>query len=195
MAGILIVAERIAPRRGGLAVATARLAGHARALGEPVHVIHPDRDVSAGLQGRRERDGVIHHPIGAFPRDEDTLQSLVRCGTEIARRHRLDLVHGIYATRPGYAATVIARTLSIPSVVSLRGNDLDRGMFRAADLPFLERALTNEDPSVRALTAFALGASGNADYVQRLTEVSTDPVAWVRANAIGALVRLADVWQ
>ena len=70
-----------------------------------------------------------------------------------------------------------------PAVALLQAKD---GRF--GDL--VERALTNEDPSVRALTAFALGASGNADYVQRLTEVSTDPVAWVRANAIGALVRL-----
>ena len=54
----------------------------------------------------------------------------------------------------------------------------------------VERSLVNEDPSVRALTAFALGASGNLDYAARLIEVSDDPVAWVRANAIGALVRL-----
>ena len=54
----------------------------------------------------------------------------------------------------------------------------------------VERALNDPDPSVRAVTAYALGAAGNIDYVTRLTEVSEDPVAWVRANAIGALVRL-----
>lgn len=62
---------------------------------------------------------------------------------DVIRAEGLDLLHGVYATRAGYIATLLGRRLGLPSIVSLRGNDLDRGLFRAQDLPFLERALTN----------------------------------------------------
>ena len=57
----------------------------------------------------------------------------------------------------------------------------------------MEGSISSEDPVVRALTAFALGAAGNPDYTARLTEVADDPVAWVRANTIGALIRMGNV--
>ncbi len=68
---------------------------------------------------------------------------------------------------------------------------LQKSEGRYGDL--VERSLSSEDPSVRALTAFALGAAGNPDYTTRLVEVADDPVAWVRANAIGALIRMGNI--
>jgi len=64
----------------------------------------------------------------------------------------------VYATRAGYVATLVARRLGIASVVSLRGNDFDRGLFRAQDLPFLEQAVTHAGVATAVSRALADGA-------------------------------------
>lgn len=141
MSGILLFAERVPPQRGGLAVATGRIAGHARALTGAAHVVHPSRDLEPGVVGHRRRDDLEYHPVGAYPEDEATLRACADLGRRLIARHGLELVHGIYATRAGYLAALVGAEAGRPSVVSLRGNDLDRGLYRAQDLPFLQFAL------------------------------------------------------
>ncbi len=92
-------------------------------------------------------------------------------------------------------AYLFPRTIQLavaqPSAAAAAVAFLQRSEGRYGEL--VERSLSHEDPSVRALAAFALGAAGNPDYTARLLEVSEDPVAWVRANAIGALIRMGNV--
>lgn len=78
-----------------------------------------------------------------------------------------------------------------PSAAAAAVAFLQKSEGRYGDL--VEGSISSEDPVVRALTAFALGAAGNPDYTARLTEVADDPVAWVRANTIGALIRMGNV--
>ena len=52
-------------------------------------------------------------------------------------RERHTLVHGFGAVHAGYLAAWVARLAGLPSVVSLRGNDVDRAMFHGPRLPFL----------------------------------------------------------
>lgn len=145
MGSVLIVAERALPSRGGLARATSRIATLAAARGERVHVVSLSKDAPPGGRGQREEAGVVFHPVGPVPGDVDTLFTLAAHAEDLARAHDVDLVHGIYATRAGYLATVLARRLGLASVVSVRGNDLDRGLYDVRVLPFLEGALTNAD--------------------------------------------------
>ena len=140
--GIALIAERAVPMRGGLAVATARIARLARESGERVHVLYVSKEAAGGARGRKVIDGVVFHPIGRLPSDEETLMAWTRHAEDVIRSETLDVVHGIYAGRAGYVATLVARKLGLPSVVSMRGNDVDRGMFRARELPFLREALT-----------------------------------------------------
>ncbi len=158
MAGVLIVAERALPARGGLAVATSRIAAQAAARGESVHLVTLSRDVLPGARGRVLRGDVVTHPVGALPREDDSLAMLTEHARGIAAEHAVDLVHGIYATRAGYVATLVARQLGIASVTSLRGNDFDRGLFRAQDLPFLEQAVTHATRVTAVSRALAEGA-------------------------------------
>ncbi len=139
--GLLILAERVPPQRGGLAVATGRIAQHALQAGMRVHVVHPTRDLAPGDTGHRERDGVQLHPIGAYDSDEQTLRAWYGFAERVAQAEALSVVHGIYATRAGYLAAMLGARTQRASVVSLRGNDLDRGLFRTQDLPFLDFAL------------------------------------------------------
>lgn len=145
MGSVLIVAERALPSRGGLARATSRIAALAAKRGERVHVVAPSSEAPPGGRGRWEADGVVYHPVGFVPGEADTLFTLAAHAEELALTHDVDLVHGIYATRAGYVATVLARRLGLASVVSIRGNDLDRGLYDARALPFLEGALQHAD--------------------------------------------------
>lgn len=145
MSGVLIIAERALPDRGGLAVATSRIARLAHARGEKVHIVRPSSDVEPGARGRRTSDGVVDHPVGRLPSEDESAMALLAHARDVLEENALDLVHGIYATRAGYLATILAREAQVGSIVSLRGNDLDRGLLRARDLPFLEHAVRCAD--------------------------------------------------
>lgn len=141
MPGVLIVSERALPGRGGLAVATSRIAKQAAARGEQVHLLAFSKDSAPGARGRREQDGVVVHPLGPPATEERRLMALTDHAVELAREHDLDVVHGMYATRGGYVATLAAAVVGARSVIAISGNDLDRGLYRAADLPFLAHAM------------------------------------------------------
>jgi glycosyltransferase involved in cell wall biosynthesis len=138
-------------------VATSRIARQAAERGEEVHVIYLSKRVEPGSRGREERDGVAYHPVGLLPDDADCAWALTETCADLAATHGATLLHGIYATRAGYAAVLAARRLSLPSVVSIRGNDLDRGLYRARDLSFLRFALEH------ATVVTAVSAEGSRD--------------------------------
>ncbi|MCA9553049.1 MAG: glycosyltransferase [Myxococcales bacterium] len=151
--GLMIMAERVPPARGGLAVATGRIAEHAAAAGQRVHVVHVTSQLEPGHAGRRARGGVNLHPVGEAPNhEEETMAGWLEHARRVAVAEQIGLVHGIYAPRAGYLAVVLGRMLGVPSVVSLRGNDLDRGLFRARELPFLRMAVERAD-AVTAVSA------------------------------------------
>ena len=130
------------PDRGGLAVATSRIAGQALARGEQVHLMVLSKEVAPGTCGHREVDGVHVHPVGRLPDDHETLAALVQHTADVGAAAGSTLVHGIYAVEAGYAATVAAGRLRLPSVVSMRGNDGDRAPYRRQDQPFVSHALS-----------------------------------------------------
>jgi glycosyltransferase involved in cell wall biosynthesis len=175
MAGIAFVAERALPARGGLARATSRIAAHAAALGEPAHLICLSREAPPGGRGRSERDGVILHPVGHLARPDDSRMALFTHALDVVREHALDVVHGMYATWPGHTAVRVAQVAGAASVVAIRGNDLDRGLHRAADLP----ALTAACEQTTVLTAVS------RDHAERAERIFRRPCRWV-TNSVDA---------
>jgi len=137
MAALLLVAERFLPDRGGLAVATSRIARQAKMRGEAVHVVRLGKSAPLGSRGREQRDGLTLHPVGQLAREDESATALSAHLRELLVGEGVDLVHAMYAGRSAYVATLVANELGVPSVVSFRGNDLDRGLFRPSDLPFL----------------------------------------------------------
>jgi glycosyltransferase involved in cell wall biosynthesis len=62
----------------------------------------------------------------------------------IRRLHRLrnySIIHGFFAVDAGYVAAFAAKILNIPSIVSFRGNDIDKVVFDYAKKPFLNDTL------------------------------------------------------
>ncbi len=140
--GVAIVSERSPADRGGLAVSTLRIAQQAVARGEDVHVLCWSKEAAPGARRTRQRDGMTIHHVGKLERGEDALMALTHHTADVVAEQQLSLVHGVYALAAGHAAAVAAAWCGVASLVSIRGNDFDRGLFRTSDLPLLQSALS-----------------------------------------------------
>ncbi len=186
MSGVAIVAERLAPERGGLARATERIARMAADRGETVHIIRTVDDHSPGARRTVERDGFVEHAVGRLDRDEEQWRAFVAHVTDVVDLHDLDLVHGIYGTSAGYVAALAGAFAGVPSVVSLRGNDVDRGLFRAS-LPRLSLAVERASV-VTAVTREMAGRVGRLYGREvRFVPNAVDTEAFVRRTPDNSL--------
>jgi glycosyltransferase involved in cell wall biosynthesis len=62
---------------------------------------------------------------------------------ELARERRYDLLQAFYASFTGFPTVYAAQELNIPSIVSIRGNDIIRDVFQSERFPYLKWALEN----------------------------------------------------
>ncbi len=62
---------------------------------------------------------------------------------ELARERRYDLMQAFYASITGFPTVYAAQELSIPSIVSIRGNDIIRDVFHSGRFSHLKWALEN----------------------------------------------------
>ncbi|HXL35951.1 MAG TPA: glycosyltransferase [Ktedonobacteraceae bacterium] len=60
---------------------------------------------------------------------------------ELAKERRYDLMQAFYASITGFPTVYAARELNIPSIVSIRGNDIIRDAFKSERFPYLKWAL------------------------------------------------------
>lgn len=84
---------------------------------------HPPRRVRYELAGARVRALGLAHARGAIGRTR-VLGSGIAAVLGLHRRAGLDLVHAMWADEPGMVATVAARLVRRPSVVSVMGGEL-----------------------------------------------------------------------
>jgi L-malate glycosyltransferase len=62
---------------------------------------------------------------------------------ELASERQYDLMQAFYASITGFPVVSAAQELSLPSVVSIRGNDIIRDVFHSERFPYLKWALEN----------------------------------------------------
>ncbi len=62
---------------------------------------------------------------------------------ELARERRYDLMQAFYASITGFPTVYAAQELNIPSIVSIRGNDIISDVFKSDRFPYLKWALEN----------------------------------------------------
>lgn len=130
---VLFVCQTYPPDPGGLARAGARIS---TAL-EPDCARLQRLVLDPGLAPAQSifEEGVIR--LGPLPDKDETLQLVEQM---VAHQPGLDLVHAFYGGALAAAAVAGARRVGVPSLVSLRGNDLDRGIYRSPWLPWLVQA-------------------------------------------------------
>ena len=138
---LLIIAERFFPQRGGLAASTARIAEGLLNEDVEVHVFHITKDLAPGDLESGKWRGLIVHRIGEFKKFDRAYMVACRAIELLHRRHPFDALMGMYLVHAGYVAAMEGRLLGLPSLAMVRGNDVDRELWRGARLPFVMAAL------------------------------------------------------
>ncbi len=149
---ILILTEKYPPDAGGLAVSTHRLAhglartGHAVCVSVLCDLAAPGDVVEA------DDAGLTVFRIGTQRRLDDTLAGWFDHVVALHAGRSFNIIHAMYVTRPAFVAVAAARYLGRPSVVSARGNDLDRTAFDPGKFSQIVWALRNAS-AVTAVSA------------------------------------------
>ena len=142
---ILFVTQSYAPNIGGLATSGTRIANTLAQLGHEVHVLAFTGDIDAGeVETERSPNGAAVHRFGRSKQVDFTQQQALIFLEWLHREVQFDLVWSHYAWQNGFMGIWFAEQFEIPSVVAVRGNDLDRQLFPPGDLSrlrwMLERA-------------------------------------------------------
>jgi glycosyltransferase involved in cell wall biosynthesis len=148
---VCFLSDTYPPDVGGLAISAERNARLLVQAGHEVHVCVPSASLPPGEVQRAVKDGIEIHRLGFQKKMHDTLTDWFELVTGLGRELSFDLLHGFFAAYAGYLAAYAARYLGARSVVSVRGNDLDRLAFDPARAPFILYALEQAD-AVTAVT-------------------------------------------
>ncbi|MCM2258325.1 MAG: glycosyltransferase family 4 protein [Vicinamibacteria bacterium] len=139
---VALLADRFTPDPGGLSVAAARIARQLVEVGAAVETFALGDDLPPGAQRLDELGDCV--PVWRLgpARDPEETQALLF--ERLAARHDeapFDVIHGLYLVRSGFLAAYAGRYLDVPSVVSARGNDLDRAIHDPGRAAHVLRAL------------------------------------------------------
>jgi glycosyltransferase involved in cell wall biosynthesis len=140
---IALLSEKYTPDIGGLAISTERLAGLLASAGHRVRVFCPSPGMPASETRSFSQEGIRITRFGAHKRPEDTLVDWFERIVNDHRREPFDLLHAYYLTRAGFVAAYAGRYLGLPSVVSIRGNDIERAAFDPSRFSHVMYALQN----------------------------------------------------
>jgi glycosyltransferase involved in cell wall biosynthesis len=162
---VCIVPHTYPPSEGGVAVASHRYAKGLVEAGHSVLVVALDARVPPAQSELGSHDGVACLRVGAQRRADDTGAAWFDAIVAAHRDQPFDVVVGRYLSQAAFVAVLAARFLQLPSLVSARGNDVDRGAFDPAGfsqlLWTLERATTTTAVSqelAQKLRGLVLGA-------------------------------------
>lgn len=169
---ILFITDKYPPQGGGVGVSAARLARGLATRGIIVHVLHVNADTTPGaVQSAREGELVVHR-LGAIPDDPATaLQLADHLITHLHERLSFTHIHGHNLYPGGYLAAFYARLLGIKSCVSIRGNDIDRGMFDPVQFSFIEWTLKN----ATAIGTVSRALAGKAEVLSERSDITFTP--------------------
>jgi len=173
---ICLIPEKYPPDPGGLAISARRLACGLAGRGHNVHACLITGALPAHQIEHTIEDGVTVHRVGAARRSDDALADWFDAVVALHGTHRFDILHGYYLARAAYVTVYAARYLGLPSVVSARGNDLDRAAFDPSRAGVILWALAHAD----AVTAVS------ADLARRATALRQDRPVHLIHNGVDA---------
>lgn len=126
---IALLSEKYTPDIGGLAISAERLAHLLTSAGHIVRVFAPSLSLPASEKRTTSSNGIRITRFGAHKRVDDTLVDWFELIAEEHRRDPFDVIHAYFLTQAGFVAAYAGNYLGLPSVVSARGNDLERAVF------------------------------------------------------------------
>ena len=122
---IALLSEKYTPDIGGLAISTERLAHLLAFAGYNVRLFCPSPNLLPSEKRTLTHSGV----------------TITRFGPH--KREPFDVLHAYFLTQAGFVATYAGKYLNIPSVVSIRGNDIERAAFDPSRFSHTMYALQN----------------------------------------------------
>lgn len=126
---IALLSEKYTPDIGGLAISTERLARLLALAGHHVRVYCPSLNLSPSEKRTHTYSGVTLTRFGAHKRVDDTLVDWFELLADEHQRAPFDVLHAYSLTQAGFVAVYTGNYLRVPSVVSIRGNDIERAPF------------------------------------------------------------------
>lgn len=129
---IALLTEKYTPDIGGLAISAERFARLLSSVGHFVHVFAPTVNLPVSETRTHASSRVHVTRFGAHKRLDDTLTGWFELLIEEHQRDPFDVIQAYFLTHAGFVAAYAGKYLGVPSVVSARGNDLDRDIFDPA---------------------------------------------------------------
>jgi len=140
---IALLSEKYTPDIGGLAISMERFARLLSSAGHGVRVFSPTINLSPSEKRTLTHSGVSVTRFGAHKRMDDTLVDWFELIVEEHKREPFDVLHAYFLTQAGFVATYAGKYLNVPSVVSIRGNDIERAAFDPSRFSHVIYALHN----------------------------------------------------
>jgi glycosyltransferase involved in cell wall biosynthesis len=140
---IALLSEKYTPDIGGLAISTGRLGHLLSKAGHEVHAVIPSGNLPPSETRTLPSSGVNVTRFGTHKRVDDTLVDWFELIVERHKRDPFDLIHAYFLPQAGFVAAYARKYLNIPSVVSIRGNDIERAAFDPSKFSQIMYALQN----------------------------------------------------
>ncbi len=142
---IALLSEKYTPDLGGLAISVGRLGHLLATAGHDVRVFAPTLSLSPSERRTLTHGGVCVTRFGAHKRVDDTLVDWFELVVEEHRREPFDLLQGYFLPQAGFVTVYAGKYLNLPSVVSIRGNDIERAAFDPSRFSHVMYALQHAD--------------------------------------------------
>jgi glycosyltransferase involved in cell wall biosynthesis len=140
---IALLSEKYTPDLGGLAISAGRLGDSLAAAGHDIRLFSPTGSLPPTIQQTLPSSGVHATRFGAHKRVDDTLVDWFELIVEEHKHEPFDVIHAYFLPMAGFVGTYAGKYLNIPSVVSIRGNDIERAAFDPSKFSHVMCALQN----------------------------------------------------
>jgi glycosyltransferase involved in cell wall biosynthesis len=170
---IALLSEKYTPDLGGLAISTGRLGELLASAGHDVRVFCPSPNLPAAIQQTQPSHGVRVTRFGAHKRVDDTLVDWFELIVEGHTREPFDVIHAYFLPMAGFVGTHAGKYLNVPSVVSIRGNDIERAAFDPSRFSHVMYALQH-----------ASAVTTNASILERKAKAFVDREIHIIPNGI-----------
>lgn len=173
---IIFLTERFAPDAGGVSASATRIAHSLAEAGAEVVVVVWTRLLAAGQIVHEPGNPAVHR-VGRFREWDTTMPHTLNLLDWLVSIEPCDAVWGHYLSLAGFMAVWFARLRGMRSIVSIRGNDLDREVFPPGDFSRLSWTLghaTIVTAVTQELARKAEALSGRHDIVPLSNVVDSD---------------------
>ena len=126
---IAFLTEKYTPDIGGLAISAERFARLMTSTGHEVRVFAPTLHLPTSETRTLAANGVTVTRFGAHKRVDDTLVDWFELLVAEHQSEPFDVIHAYFLSQAGFVAAYAGRYLGLQSVVSARGNDIERAIF------------------------------------------------------------------